>query len=206
MPIRTVAIDRDVRAQRRLPSVAQLSSVHGLSRAASILALIALDCCSIMIAVIVVPPITGLGWAMWPGLSWVNIGVACVVLVSVAAAKGLYGRRFSRHSARKVLSTWTIAFVVTTLLMLLVDPVGIGARYVVAWALGGTLALAGRFAFDRLAVLRFGSDGDAPPALLLGTRALCGDALAALASLAPADRVRVVGLVLPDGDDGEPGP
>jgi exopolysaccharide biosynthesis polyprenyl glycosylphosphotransferase len=201
MPIRTVATDRDVRAPRRLPSVAQISSAHGLRRTAGVLLLMALDSCSIMIAVAVVPPATGLEWGvMWPGLSWRDIGVACMVVVAVAAAKGLYGRRYARHNVRKILSAWTIAFVVATVFMLVVDPVGIGARYVIAWLLAGVLATAGRFAFDALAVRLFGSEGDAPPALLLGTLESCSSALSTLMSLAPADRVKVVGLVLPEGE------
>jgi exopolysaccharide biosynthesis polyprenyl glycosylphosphotransferase len=122
------------------------------------------------------------------------------VLVLVAAVKGLYGRRYSRHSAPKILSAWTIAFVTTLALMLVVDPVGIGARYVVAWLAAGAFSLAGRYAFDRLVCLIYGVDGDVPPALLLGTRDSCSTALAMLAALAPADCVRVVGLVVPGGE------
>ena len=84
--------------------------------------------------------------------------------------------------------------------MLLVDPVGIEARYVVAWLAAGSFSLAGRYAFDLLASLIYGADGDAPPALLLGARKSCSSALAVLAALAPADRVRVAGLVAPGSE------
>ena len=133
MPIREVATDRDVRAPRLLPSAAQLASVHSLRRAASVVTLIAIDSCSFLLAVVLVPPASGMGWITpWPGLSWGDVALASAVLVTVAALKSLYGRRYVRHSVRKILSAWMIAFVVTLALMLAVDPVGIGARYVVA--------------------------------------------------------------------------
>ena len=56
MPIRTVAIDRDVRAPRQWASAARFSSVHSLRRVVSVLSLIALDCCCYVAAVILVPP------------------------------------------------------------------------------------------------------------------------------------------------------
>jgi exopolysaccharide biosynthesis polyprenyl glycosylphosphotransferase len=209
MPIRTVAIDRDIRAPRRLASAAQFSSADGRRRAVSVLALIALDSCCFVAAVLLVPPASGMGWiVLWPGLSWWDVAIACTALVSVAAVKGLYGRRWVRHSAGKILSAWTIAFVATLVLMLVVDPVGIGARYVVAWFAAGCFSLAGRYAFDLLVSLIYGTDGDAPPALLLGTRESCSSALAVLAGLAPADCVRVTGLLVPGGElesEGDPG-
>ena len=106
MPIRTVAIDRDVRAPRQLASAAQVSSADGRRRAASVLALIALDSLSFVAAVLLVPPASGMGWiVLWPGLSWWDVVIACAALVSVAAVKGLYGRRWVRHSAPKIVST-----------------------------------------------------------------------------------------------------
>ena len=127
--------------------------------------------------------------------------IACAVLVSVAAVKGLYGRRYVRHNAPKILSAWTIAFVATLVLMLVVDPVGIGARYVVAWLAAGAFSLAGRYAFDRLVSLRSTEPTETlPPPCCSGLAQSCSAALATLASLAPADRVRVVGLVVPDGE------
>ena len=122
------------------------------------------------------------------------------MIVVVAALEGLYGRRYVRHSARKVVSAWMIAFVTTLVLMLVVDPVDIGARYVVAWLVGACFALAGRYLYDALVALAYGPEGDAPPALLLGSLDSCLSALPTLAALAPSSRVRVVGLVVPDGE------
>jgi exopolysaccharide biosynthesis polyprenyl glycosylphosphotransferase len=201
MVVRTVAIDRDVRAPRWLPSVAQLSSADGLRRVFSVLALMAVDCCSIVLAALVVPPVTGFGWViLWPGESWWDVLIAGAVLVAASALKGLYGRRYTRHSARKILSAWTLAFVATLVFMLVVDPVGIGARYVVAWLMAGAFAVSGRYAFDAVVAAVYGTDGDSPPALLVGTLASCRSALTTLAVLPPEHSINVVGLVVAEGE------
>ena len=122
------------------------------------------------------------------------------MLVVVAALKSLYGRRYVRHSVRRILTAWMIAFVTTLALMLVVDPVGIGARYVVAWLVAALFAVAARYVYDALVALVYGADGDAPPALLLGSLDSCLCALPTLAALAPAGRVKVVGLVLPGAE------
>jgi exopolysaccharide biosynthesis polyprenyl glycosylphosphotransferase len=189
-----------VRAPRRLTSAARFAGARSLRRAGGVLSLTALDCCCLVLAVILIPPASGMGWLVqWPGLSWWDVAIACGVLVSVSAVKGLYGRRYVRHSVRKILTAWMIAFVITLILMLIVDPVGIGARYVVAWLAACVFAIAGRYAFDFTVSLILGAYGDAPPALLLGTLASCPSAMSTLAALPPADCVRVVGLVLLDG-------
>ena len=141
----------------------------------------------------------------WPGLSWWDVLLACAVIVVVAALEGLYGRRYVRHSARKAISAWTIAFVSTLVIMLVIDPVDIGARYVAAWLVGGCLAAAGRYVYDALVALIYGPDGDAPPALLLGSVDSCLAALPTLAALGPASRLRVVGLVITNSEPGRHG-
>ena len=198
MPIREVANSRDVRAPRLLPSAAQLSSVHSLRRAVSVITLIAIDTCCFLLTVVLVPLASGLaGLTLWHDLSWWGLLTACAVLVVVAALKGLYGRRHVRHNARRILTAWTIAFVTTLVLMLVVDPVGIGARYVVVWLVASIFAVACRYLYDALLALAYGTDGDAPPALLLGSLDSCLSALPTLAALAPESRVKVVGLVVP---------
>lgn len=201
MPIRTVATHRDVRAPQWPASAAQFSSADGLRRVAGVAALIALDICSFVAAVILVPPASGMGWiVLWQGLSWWDVAIACAALVAVAALSGLYGRRPVRHSVRKIASAWGAAFIATLALMLVIDPVGIGARYVVAWIWAAIISLAARYAFDMLISLYYGADGDAPPALLLGSRESCALALATLSSVAPKDCVRVTGLVVPEDE------
>jgi exopolysaccharide biosynthesis polyprenyl glycosylphosphotransferase len=201
MPIREVANHRDVRAARQLPSTAQLLSAHSRRRAVSIVTLIALDAGCFVLAVVLVPPASGLGWViLWPDLSWWDVLAACAVLVVVSAFKGLYGMRYARHDARKILTAWMIAFVATLMLMLVVGPVGIGARYVVAWLAASALAVAGRYAYDTLIARAYGAYGDAPPALLLGSLDTCLSSLPTLAALAAGSRVTVVGLVVTDGE------
>jgi exopolysaccharide biosynthesis polyprenyl glycosylphosphotransferase len=200
MPIRDVASDRDVRAPRLLPSAAQLSSVHSLRRGASVVGLVVVDVCALLLSAVIVSAATGLGWfTLWQGLTWWDLLLACAVVVVVAAIRGLYGRRSARHHAHLLLTTWTSAFVATLLLMLVVDPMGIGARYVIVWVVGFVLSAGGRHAYDALITWAYGVDGDAPPALLLGSFDSCLSAIPALSALAPANRVKVVGLVVPGG-------
>src|SRR5450759_2056035 len=187
MPIREVALDRDVRSRRLLPPAARPLSAHTVRRAASVGTLVVIDCGSFLLAVVLVPLASNMtALALWRQLSWWSLVAACSVILLTAAVKGLYDRRHVRHNARKVLSAWTIAFVITVVLMLAVDPQGIGARYVVVWL---------------LAIARvYGANGDDPPALLLGDLDSCLSALPGLAALSPQSRVKVVGLVVPDRD------
>jgi len=199
--IRKVATDRDVRAPYIVPSLAQLASAHSVRRALSVAALLTIDVGALVLAAVLVSlvswPEPGLFW--W-GMSWWDVGLAFAVFAAVAAVKGLYGRKRARHGVRKILSAWTIAFVATLVLMLAVDPTGIGARYVVTWLLAGILSVAGRVGFDAVVGAIYGPEGDAPPVIVLGSQASCEQALSALATLPPTDCVNVVGLVTPDRD------
>ena len=199
MPLQDVADHRDVRAPRLIPSASQFASAHNLRRSVSIATLVAIDSGAFVLAILLVPPASGLGWiALWPGLSWPPVLFACAVIVVVAALRGLYGRRHARHNVRALLTAWTIAFVATLVLLLFLDPQVIGARYVVAWVAAFGLAVAARYLYDALVALAYGVDGDAPPALLLGSLDSCLSALPALAALNPESRVHVVGLVVSD--------
>ncbi|HET6496977.1 MAG TPA: hypothetical protein VFH61_16615, partial [Thermoleophilia bacterium] len=170
MQIRKVATDRDVRAPYIVPSLAQLASAHSVRRALSVAALLTIDVGALVLAAVLVSlvswPEPGLFW--W-GMSWWDVGLAFAVLAAVAAVKGLYGRKRARHGVRKILSAWTIAFVVTLVFMLAVDPTGIGARYVITWLLAGILSVAGRVGFDAVVGAIYGPEGDAPPVIVLGS-------------------------------------
>ena len=170
MPIQEVALDRDVRAPRLLRSAAQLRSVHSLSRALSVITLVAIDCACFLLSLVLVPLASGLPvlW-LWHEQSWAGLLAACAVLTVVAALRGLYGRRYVRHDLRRLFTAWMSAFIITLVLLLVVDPVGIGARYVVVWLLATVLAIGGRYFYDALISLAYGADGDAPPALFSAT-------------------------------------
>jgi len=201
MPIREVALDRDVRSRRLLPPAARPLSAHTVRRAASVGTLVVIDCVSFLLAVVLVPLASNMSaLALWQQLSWWGFVAACTVILFMAAVKGLYGRRHVRHNARKVLSAWTIAFVITVVLMLAVDPHGIGARYVVVWLLAMALAGGSRWVYDAVISRVYGENGGDPPALLLGDLDSCLSALPRLAALSPESRVKVVGLVVPDRD------
>ena len=206
MQIIDVADHRDVRAPR-LPSLSQLATAYGARRTLSVLALAGIDAGSLVLAAVLVTGATGMGWlSLWPDFHTSDLLIGCAVVLVTALGFGLYGRRIIRHSPRAIVSAWTAAFVVALAVMLLVDPHDIGARYVLAWMLAGTLSLCGRYVFDATLSLLYGEHSDAPPALLFGTLEQCRAAMPSLAALAPRDCVKVVGLVVPASEAGqEPG-
>jgi exopolysaccharide biosynthesis polyprenyl glycosylphosphotransferase len=195
MSIRTVAIDRDVRAPAR-PTLARLFSDTALRRALRVTVLVIIDACCLFAAILVASSVGKGPWGLlWPSLSWWEVALQVGILVVVAGLYGLYGRRLARHDLRKVLSAWIVAFIVTLVLTLLIDQDTIGARYVAAWILGLVLDLGGRAGYDALAGLLPNRD-QGPAALLLGTRASCRVGMQALRSLPPASQVDVRGLLL----------
>ena len=201
MRLGTVATDRDVRAPRVMPSLAQVKTRHALRRTASIAALITIDTLSLLLAAVLVAPATGLGWvAPLPVLSWPDYFVACAVLIIVASLKGLYLRRSTRHNISAIVTAWMMAFVITLALSVLVDPKVIGFRYVLVWCLGGACAVAARCLYDALGIRIYGSAGGDPPALVLGSLDSCAAACKTLAELPAAYRLRPIGLVVPEGE------
>jgi exopolysaccharide biosynthesis polyprenyl glycosylphosphotransferase len=200
MVVREVALDRDVRSPRLLMSAARLSSAHTLRRAVSVVTLVAIDVGSWFLACVLVSLASGAGaLGLWGGVSWWGFAGAEAVIVTVAAFRGLYGRLHARHGLRRLLSSWVIAFAVTLVLLLLLDPRGIGARFVVAWLAAFLIAFSGRTLYDAVISFIYGADAEATPALLLGDPTACMAALPNLAALPPESRVTVVGVVLPTG-------
>ena len=84
--------------------------------------------------------------------------------------------------------------------MLVVDPVGIGARYVVAWLAAGVLAVAGRYAFDFAVGLSSEPTETLPPLSFSGPSTRAHPRCRRWRLWPPQTACRVVGLVLPDGD------
>ena len=131
MPIREVVLNRDARAPRGLPPLRHALSSRGAGRAASVVALVAIDVCAMLLAAALVPPLSGLGWfVLWPGLSRRDVGIAGVLVVAVSALAHLYGRRYVRHDLRRLLTAWMVALVLTLVVLLFVDPLGIGSTRV----------------------------------------------------------------------------
>ena len=200
MPIREVALDRDVRSPRLLPSATRLLSSHVLRRALSISVLLVIDVCSLLLSCVLVALLSGpKGSAFWHGFSWWGFAGSCVAIILVSAFNSLYGRRHARHKVRKVLKAWAIALLMALMLLLALDPLGIEARLVVAWLLASLLSVGARFLYDALVSLAYGANADDPPALLLGSLDSCLAAMLQLAALSPESRVTVVGLVVPAG-------
>src|SRR5665648_851139 len=73
MPIREVALDRDVRSRRLLPPAARPVSAHTVRRAASVGTLVVIDCGSFLLAVVLVPLASNMSaLALWHDLSSVS--------------------------------------------------------------------------------------------------------------------------------------
>lgn len=198
MTLREVALDRDMRATPLLPSAARLFSSHVRRRAFGVATLVILDVGALLLAVALVSRLSAhASPAAWHGLTLPGLATACAAVVMSALINGLYGRRYARHNARKAVSAWIGAALVSTILMLMLDPDGIDARLVLLWLLAAVLSLGGRWCYDALLSLVFGSEGENPPALLLGDLESCLEALPALRALPPEARVSVVGLVIP---------
>jgi exopolysaccharide biosynthesis polyprenyl glycosylphosphotransferase len=198
MPVKEVALDRDVRAMRLLPARAHIRGSHFLRRAAAVAALVAIDAGAFVLALLAESAAAGMAeWALWPGLSSAGLATSCLTVVVCNGVAGLYGRRHSRHRPARIFVTWTVAFVVASTLMLAVNRDGLGARLVAVWGLAFVIAIVGRWIFDLALALCYGVDGDAPRVLILGTPAACALAMPVLEALPAGERVCVAGCVLP---------
>ena len=203
MPVREVALDRDVRAQRLLPVRGSRSRRDAVRRAGGVLTLVIVDLGAMALALVLwslVGDVPAL--ALWPGLSATAVGCWGALIVVCAAFAGLYGRLYVRHVPRRIVRSWVTAFLLASVTMIAIDNEGLGARMVAVWILAALLSLVGRWAFDALVALRYGRSGEYPPALLLGEASACLRALHALEGLPPHSRVSVVGLVVPDAQHG----
>jgi exopolysaccharide biosynthesis polyprenyl glycosylphosphotransferase len=204
MPVRDVALDRDVRSARLLPVRASYGTPHFFRRTLGVIALLVIDLGALLLAVLAAAIVAGLsGFALWPGLTWAGLLIACAVLVLSEVLTGLYGRRHTRHNVGKLFTAWTIAFVVTSVILLGLSADALGARLVTVWLAAFAVALAGRWVFDAALDLKYGVEGECPQVLLLGHRNACLQALPTLAALPLESRVCVAGLVVPGGP--EPG-
>ena len=200
VPIRSVALDKDVRAHRLLPTRQRVLSRHFVRRSLSVLTLASIDVGALLVSLLLESVVTDTrALELWPGLTPWGVAAAGLVVVVVAAFAGLYGTRRSRHHLRKVLTAWSVGFVITSVVLLAVDAGGLGARLVAVFLAAFVLSAAGRWVFDALLALTYGQDADCPRVLVLGDIDACARALATLSALPPDRRVNVVGLVLPAG-------
>ena len=207
MPVRQVALDRDVRSARLLPVRASFRTTHFLRRALGVVALLVIDMGALALALLAAALVAGMpAFSLLPGLSWIGLLIASCTLVLCEVLVGLFGRLHTRHNVRKLFLAWAIAFLVTSVLLLAVDPDALGARLVAVWLTAFTVSLAGRWVLDAALSLKYGSEGECPRVLLVGDWTACLKALPTLAALPLASRVCVAGLVVPGGPEAcEPG-
>ena len=189
MTVREVALDRDVRSAPRLSARVSRDAVRVTRRVLSVAALIGIDVAAYLLALLAVSLVGAVArLALWPGLSWAGVVTTCLVIMLCSALGGLYGRRYSRHHVGRILVVWTIAFVASSAAMLAVDAGALGARTVAAWLVALVLALAGRLTYDSVIALRYGTEGEWPPVLLLGDLESCLRVLPSLEAMPSESR------------------
>jgi exopolysaccharide biosynthesis polyprenyl glycosylphosphotransferase len=207
MPVREVALDRDIRSPRLLPSPVCALSWYSLRRLLSVLVLLSIDLGALGVALAAQAYAADSSTAklLWPGLTASGLVVACVVLVACLALNGLYGRLSTRHRPWRLTATWGLGLCVSLVLLLFVDADALGARLVAVWLLAWVLAFCGRWLFDAVLEYRYGKGGDLPRALLVGSAEEGDRALQMLAGMPTQFRVSVVGLVRPVDAASSPG-
>ena len=202
MPVRDVALDRDVRSLRLLPARASLRSVHFLRRSAAVLTLVGIDAAALLLALLAAALVAGMS-QLRPLARPLVVGSRDVLhrplpsppssAVSTDAATHDTTRARSSRRGWSPSSSHPRSCCV-------VDPDGLGARLVAVWLLACALSLAGRWVFDALLALKYGAEGECPGVLLLGEsrrvrrgpphpgRAAAGGPRSSSASWCPAGR------------------
>ena len=101
MTVREGVLHRDVRAFADLSPTTPLNRRH-LRRFLSVFVLVGIDVAAIALAVLLVAALTRTVGPAHPYPGVFTVTSVCLVVVLVFLANGLYGRRFMRHSARRL--------------------------------------------------------------------------------------------------------
>ena len=111
MTVREVVLHRDIRASTDF-SPATLLNRHHLRRFLSVFALIGIDVAAIALSALFVVALTHTFGTPHHSPSMLALSGVCFVVVLVFMANGLYGRRFMRHSVRRLARASLVAIVV----------------------------------------------------------------------------------------------
>lgn len=197
MPVREVVLDRDMRSPLRVSPQALLTRYY-LRRTASALTLIALDLLALVTATLLVPYAlhSWLSVAAFP-LTPLEIVVAALIVVAVAAALGLYGRRRARHRLRTLLVAALCTLPPLALLVMLCGDVRHAGWLLLVWAFGALAAIGLRRAYDLTIAAVIGEDIDAERLLVIGSAADGPRVRATLSAAHPEIRHTLVGTLAP---------
>ena len=193
LTVREVVLHRDIRASVNLSPAALLNRYH-LRRFLSVLTLAGCDFASIALAGFFAVQLTR---AFEPGYGYpppVLLAGVYVTVVTVFLANGLYGRRYTRHSARRLVraSLMAIAVVAAAALMM-----GFALDHVTALVtivLAAALAFAARAVYDWILARVYVDDG-LRPVVLVGRPDSCVRIRALISDLPQFRDCRVCGVV-----------
>ena len=193
MTVREVVLHRDIRTSVDL-SPASLLNRHRLRRFLSVFALAGCDVVSIALAGLLAVRLTR---AVRPGYDAPPpqlLAFVCLVVVTVFLANGLYGRRFMRHSIRRLAraSLMAIALVAAAALVMGLALDHVTAVVTIVMATG--LTFAGRAAYDEVLAHVYGDDGRRP-VVLVGRPDSCLRVMALTSDLPQFRDCRVYGVV-----------
>ena len=193
MTVREVVLHRDVRTSFDFSAATLLNRNH-LRRFLSVFALAGCDVVSIVLAGLLAVRLTRAlkpGYDSPPPLLLISV---CLVVVTVFLTNGLYGRRFMRHSLRRLARASLIAIAIMVVAAL---PKGLALDHLTAVLtimLAAALTFAGRAAYDGVLARVYGDDGRRP-VVLVGRPDSCLRVMTLMPDLAQFGDCRVCGVV-----------
>jgi exopolysaccharide biosynthesis polyprenyl glycosylphosphotransferase len=193
LTVREVVLHRDIRACADF-SPATLLNRHHLRRFLSVFVLIGIDVAAIALAAPVVVALMRIIGPAPRDASGLAVTGVCLVVVLVFLANGLYGRRFMRHSARRLARASLMAIAVVAVAALVM---GFSLDHVAAAltiVLAAALAFAARAAYDWVLARIYGDSG-LRPVVLVGRPDSCEQIKALVAGLPQFRDCRIRGVI-----------
>ncbi len=193
MTVREVVLHRDIRASADF-SPTTLLNRHHLRRFLSVFVLVGIDVAAIALAALLVTALSRTVGPARPYPRLTTLTGVCLVVVFVFLATGLYGRRFMRHSARRLARASLMALAVIAVAALVM---GLSLDHLAAAltiVLAAALAFAGRAAYDWSLARAYGDSGLRPVALV-GRPGSCEQVKLLVAGLPQFRDSRICGII-----------
>lgn len=193
MTVREVVLHRDIRASADF-SPATLLNRHHLRRFVSVFALIGIDVAAIALSALLVAALTRTFGTPHHHPSVIALSGVCLVVVLVFMANGLYGRRFMRHSARRLARASLTAIVVVAAAAFMMGYSLDHLAAALTIVLAAALSFAARAAYD-WALARAYDDNGLRPVALVGRPESCQQIKALLGRLPQFRNCRICGVI-----------